>query len=444
MRTLVKLILGLGTVIGALVLWLAHDELHMMSADARSGDAAVWVYTPHVAPGDTITLGVTVSAGEDIGIQEVVVDDGASEHRVHGGGADWGDTITTSRTASSAEDSLDVPVHVPRNARPGSTLRLTVAVSYVVASQWGAGSFSNSSRTAKIILDVPVRTPAGATFRRALSAAWGLGLLAALCAGLFFAMPAIDRWSERNKDVFGDGEMAGLFMLLLVVFNAMIVGRAVFALPLVRATGFTSTGFFVVACALWTILPIVACVYGYKRGRRRAALSPLGIRAVEGRPVVDPGDPYRAEPDAATAVVALTRRTEETPGTLAALAELLRGAGLAVTVKGRRLLIDGGDGKGPSTILHARDPARVTISTLVFHNRDMREAFVVLHAALPVLGPVELRLPFGAFLIDRRSSRDQLRAELDERFHAWLDGLSRGLRPLDVASLLGDKPGTLR
>jgi hypothetical protein len=81
---------------------------------------------------------------------------------------------------------------------------------------------------------------------------------------------------------------------------------------------------------------------------------------------------------------------------------------------------------------------------LVFKNRDMRAAFDVLHAALPVLGPVELRLPVGNFLIDHRRTRDQLRAEFDATFQQWIESLKRSLRPLDVASLLRDKPDTLR
>ena len=444
MRLLLKILFALGGVVIAFGMWLGHGSLERMTADATSGDdAAVWVYTPHVAPGDTIVLGVEVFGGEDIGIREVVVSDGAQQHRTHGEGQDWGDTITTRGAPSDASDSIDVRVTVPRDARPGSTLHLVVDVSYVVASQWSSSSFSNSAKGDRVTVDVPVRTPGGALLRRLLSAGWALGLLGGLCVALYLALPRMERWADRNQDVFGDGEMAGLFFLAFTIFNAMFLGRAVFAYPLVAATGFTGTAFIVACCAVWTALPIAAMIYGHRHGKARAALSPLELRAVEGRPRVDPGDPYRAEPDAASAALALTRR-EQTPTTLAVLADALRAAGLPVTVKGKRVLVDGGDDKGPSSILQVKDPAKVTVDTLVFKNRDMRAALDVLHAALPVLGPVELRLPVGNFLVDHRRTRDQLRAEFDATFQAWLESLKARLRPLDAASLLGDKPDTLR
>lgn len=436
-------LLGLVTIVGAFVLYFAHQPLRRLGADATSGDASVWVYTPHVAPGDTITLGITVYGGADIGIEEIVVRDGDRELRVRGGGADWGSTITTRQTASDAEDSIDVEVEVPPDARPGSTLRLAIDVRYAVARTYLPGSFSNDADAHQLVVEVPVRTPAGALFHRGLAAGWALGLLGVICLLVAWGTPRFERWVERTQ-LLGDGEIAALFLILVTVGNAMFVGHAFFALPLVAATGWTGTWFFVVACAVWAIAPFVAAVIGYKRDKKRAELSDLEVRAVEGRPRLERGAPYRPEPDAAGEALARTRRVEAAPVTLAAVADALRAAGLDVEVKGKRIRVAGDDGKGPTTILQAGDPARVTVETLRVRNRDMRAALDVLHAALPVLGPVELRLPFGAFLVDHRSTREGLRADFDERFRAWIESLKAGLQPLDVASLLGDKPGTLR
>ncbi|MCB9559691.1 MAG: hypothetical protein H6708_04725 [Kofleriaceae bacterium] len=410
--------LGALGVVGCLAMLICFEPLRRSTADASDGAVSVWIYTPHVAPGDTLTLGVRVAGGDAIGIEDVTVTADGKTLRVRGDGATWGSMIVTNH--HGAEDSLDVEVEVPRDATPGDTLRLAVEVAYVEAASSGS-SFHNARGRGAVQLAVSVRSPTMRAVRRLLSGGRALATLGALCLLVWYAGPWLG-WLNRQDG--GGGEALGVLFIALLVLNGF-VGYAVFILPLVAATAWTGSWLFVVAGIVWFAAPIWVAIKHRRRGGVRGVkgdLADFQLRPVVGRTL---GTPYRTDAAAAHEVLAGAPRVDTTTHPIAVVEAALREVGLRATARGKLITIV--DDRGRVATLRVRRPARVAIAGMTLRSRDNLVSIDVARALVPLYGPLRLSGPLLGLLIDGTRSRDEVIAEADAQFHKALGVLQQGL-----------------
>ncbi len=230
----------------AFALWLLLDPLRNLTATTSSGRATLWVYTPHVAPGDNLEIEVQLRGGRRLGIEQVHVQAGKSYLERHGRGADWGSFIV-GRRSSGGSDSVEISVPIPRDAVVGASLPISLDIDYVEAVSTGAGTFKNQSGTEALAVDVLVRSPHDRDIRRLLSALWAIGLLAAATIATLLV-----RYSLRASST---ATRLAVYLLLLLVGG--YVGYGWFALPLVAATRILSDVFAVVAVLAFLAIPIL-------------------------------------------------------------------------------------------------------------------------------------------------------------------------------------------
>jgi hypothetical protein len=414
-------LLSIVSIVAALAAYVFLDHISLLTATATGGRSAVWVNTPHVAPGDDITIDVVVKGGKKLGIESVIVRTGERELTVTGEGRTWGSSIT-SRRSSSGQDDVELVIQVPTDARPGDRMALTIVVDWVAAESDGVGSFENTRGSDTIALVVPIRTPAMRVLYKLRSAVWALALLGFVCALIAWLGKKLGPTLSNDS---GNAESLGL----LLIVGAMaygFVGYGWFALPLVGATGIVGAWFVVLSVLLWLALPIYVAV---KLARRADKLTTLRLRTV----AVPDDAPYRAAPETPIA----PDRTVE-PRSLDEVIAAVRVAGL--TVKPRR---KGFDIRKAGHVLRVRvaDPARIDprAMTIVTDHIDLN--FDLAFALVPLFGAIAANTgSVGDVVIDGRRTRAEVDAEVAERIRALaqrildatqslMDGIARKLKP---------------
>ena len=399
--------------------YIYMDRISLLTATATAGRSGVWVYTPHVAPGDAIAIEVVVKGGKRLGIQEVKVQAGERVLQVRGEGQTWGSSFTT-RRRDTGQDEVELAVQVPPDAVAGSTLPVDLEVSWIAAESDGVGSFENREGFDRIHVAIPVRTPAMRTVRRALSAGWSLALLALACLVMAVAGHKLGPTLNRKDGDQGLAEALGIVLIVAIIAYGF-AGYGWFALPLVAATGILGTWFIVLAVAVWLVVPVYLAV---RYVRRAPKLTRSGLRSV----AVEPETPYRTM---ATDERLPDRAVEPRP-----VADVIAAAQAAkLAVKPRRR---GFDLRRDGHILRVRgdDVARVQPRTMQIHTDHVELDIDLAFALVPMFGPLAVdTASVGEIVIDGVRDRAAVDDELSERVRALarriLDRLNRTQPMLD-------------
>lgn len=247
--------------VGFAVVAFNYDGLMRMSAAAVSEDAAVWVYTPHVAPGGRLKGEITIYGGYALGVHALDVRLGTTSVQLEGRGVHWGGSVSSD---SDGEDSVDFVVTVPADARPGAALPLELNAEYSVA-RGGLGGFSNARDRTSISAAFVVKTPTEALMLRTWAAA--RAILQLLLLAWIYAR--VGRWTSWLDERFeGDDDAAENFgyLLVCVMVYVAFAGYWAFATPLMSATGWTGTWVAAAFVITWMVVPPIVAWKWSKRG----------------------------------------------------------------------------------------------------------------------------------------------------------------------------------
>ena len=245
MRIMIALgvmLVGLAVSVGILVKNV--DVRNALATDVDQ-EAALWLFTPEVAPNGDVKLQVQVFGDKAAGIEVVKASLDGEKHSFKGSGIHWDRTLSKK---SGGRDYLDVTIPAG-DLKAGKDATLKPQIEYVLAQETKDGkSFRNIAHKASFKVAIPVKeTVAGA---KAASAGLGVGALL-LWGLLWFAMP------KGLKRVMGeDGYLFSVIAVLVAqLVPGMILGYMVFTLPLMAATGYIATWFAVVTTLFWATIP---------------------------------------------------------------------------------------------------------------------------------------------------------------------------------------------
>ena len=180
--------------VGAAALYLTWPTITRWTADETEGDAALWLYANDAAPGDDLEGRVRIDTGLRIAIRGIRVLGAGTEQVVGGQQPGWGDTITAHVT-DEAKAEAEFSFTIPQDAVPGSSLDLTIELSYVAAEQSGMKSFSNAEQDEVFHQTVAVHTHLASVLRRGGKALLALLSWLAMIAGL----TAATRWYAQRR-----------------------------------------------------------------------------------------------------------------------------------------------------------------------------------------------------------------------------------------------------
>lgn len=213
----------------------------LSSANWTEGQASLWLYTPHVAPGDRLLIEVGVYGGKRIAIDEVAGQLGTESFQHAGAGPQWKSKIVTGGSPSTVSDFTLVGLRIPADSRPGDLLDLQMDVRYTQAVA-ESGGFTNKQGEASLAVPIRVSSSRVAIWLRCLEAA-----RAVLVFGLQFMFLVLLRKATRGRELPKWMEehcetTVGLMMVLLVfaVTCHSYVGYWFFALPLLASVGHSS------------------------------------------------------------------------------------------------------------------------------------------------------------------------------------------------------------
>jgi len=262
------------------------------SATVRGPGIAVWVHTPHVEPGDRLTLEVGVYGGRKAAIDSIVVRGEGIEREVEGEGKNWGGVITT-KSSDVGQDTKIIEVTIPKTAPPGEVLMLEVASTGTFAETTGFGTFSDRSASRLVEVPIDVLSPGQRLFYKALSLLRALGTLAVVTWIFSRAWHPVGRLLARaDKPGQGDaalGPALGIVAIALLIMYCL-AGVVVFGAPLRHATELVGDWWSAAAEVVWIAVPPFL---GRKwAGPGPSAPSTASLRSIEAR-VLDPLGGYR-------------------------------------------------------------------------------------------------------------------------------------------------------
>jgi hypothetical protein len=378
------------------------NGMQRATATARVEGAAIWIYTPHVAPGAKVQAKIAVYGGAAIALEGVLVLAGETElARKRFSGKTWSSTLRIRWTSTSnASGSEELELTIPKSARPDEPLDAVARLLVIRAIREGDGFVNEEAE-----IDVPVRL---------LPRSEGAGFLARLLSGgqalaALLAITALWRWQLGNvigllrRIPPGAGRelsYLGRFVALSTLASLGYLGYALFALPLVAATDVTSTAFVLTAIFAWLVMPPVLA-----RFLEGPAREPLEISLT---PIVKTGDVALAEPDGyRDAKPAPARRRFATLDGLSAALGLL---GCKVRRFGKRLHVST-RAREPVEIT-ASSPSELTLEGLEVLAADVSAAISVAYALVKILGPLRMTIDGTAVDIDGSASR----ADVEQRF----------------------------
>ncbi len=237
-------------IVGFAVLALNYDGLMQVSAAVKSEDAAVWVYTPHVAPGGKLKGEITIYGGYALGVHDLDVRFGTKSTQYKGRGKHWGSSVSSD---GDGEDSIDFVVTVPPGAKPGAKLPLEFDATYSLA-RGGLGGFRNARDRASLKTEFIVKSSTKVLLLRTWAGLRAI-LQLFLLAWLYTHM---GRWVNALDDKYaGDDDAAENFGYLMICVVAYIAfaGYWAFAMPMMSATGWTGSWITAAFVLTWMILP---------------------------------------------------------------------------------------------------------------------------------------------------------------------------------------------
>lgn len=225
--------------VAAAALYIGWPTITRWTADETEGDAALWLYANDAAPGDELAGRVRIDAGLRVAISGIRVLGAGDEQAQPGQEPGWGDTITAHETDEGKAEA-GFSFTIPHDAVAGSSLRLSIELSYVAAERSGDKSFSNAEQDVVFHPVVPIRTHLASVLRRA-----GKALLAVLSwLALLASLTAATRWYARRRR-----EASTAWVLGLVPYA--FVGWAWFATLLEHATRVHGWWFVAICLAIW-------------------------------------------------------------------------------------------------------------------------------------------------------------------------------------------------
>lgn len=259
MRKLLVVAAWLLGIVGFMVLAFTYDSLSRRTAQADGEHAALWVFTPHVGPGDVLRGEVETWRGLALGIRRVRVQFAGAEAEVSGRGRHWGGSLTTKSTTRGSDD-LEFAITLPADLSEGPA-QLTVAVEYAYARR-SMGGFVNSNGAEELAVELPIRGSPARIGLRAWSGARGLiGLLLLTLLYLRFG-PGL----TKDDPGMSESETEGLaYLMICVAVFVAIAGYPLFAQPMMAATGWTADGFVIGLMFVWILGPPIAAWRIHKR-----------------------------------------------------------------------------------------------------------------------------------------------------------------------------------
>lgn len=258
---------------------LAFDVDDRLLSDASNDELIAIVYTPHVAPGDGVTLRLTLRTGTKSKVRAVRAWHEGAGLRVRRPGGDYLGRVTF----GGGDYERFVEVEIPASVEPTERYLVTFQVGFEPPPR------NPGSTLAEIHVPVQVRTPDGARAGRIASAAWALGSLAVAFAIAVFA----GRQLRRRFALGGDREENELAIWAVCVGIGMhgVLGSWLFAMPLAAATGRVDTWLFIAAIGSWVLLSVFV---GWVAGRRVAPglAGQDAFLRLELRDIAEPGRRY--------------------------------------------------------------------------------------------------------------------------------------------------------
>jgi hypothetical protein len=417
-QSLPKWALGLLAILGivlclgmALVIRIAPQ----WTATVRGRDVAIWLMTPHLAPGDIAQLDVDVYGGKRAALRSIQVSGEGVEVRRALKGATWGGVIM-SRRGDSGHATEQIELRVPASAEPGQAIDLTFRVEYTLAVS-GRGGFTNEREIEAVRLRLAIKSPVDRTLARLWSAAFPLGLLGVAVTLFWWKWHWFASLMTRKETTAEESSLSASLGTLFIAGMILwaFAGWVIFALPIVAATGFTSDWFQLAMGAVWIFAPPLL-------GRKLAGKAPpppmLGsLRALD----IEQERPYREPPPA-----------PKKPPSLKQMAAALReGMGLRVTIEPDGIGVRRSWRARPLGIYvrNPKDVKRVMPDDIAIEAEDARLAIEVILTLVPLLGPVELELGGASIGIDGTRDADALEKEwaarLAEIVRARIDAMRR-------------------
>lgn len=249
MRALLIALTWIVAVIGFGALAFAYDSLARATAQADGDDVAVWLYTPHVGPGDTLRGEIAAYGGIALGIRAARIRLGEAEETVRGRGQHWRSSIRTKST-TSGDDSVEFALTLPADLEPGAA-ELRVDVDFVRARR-STGGFQNDSRSESLAVPLAVRTaPARIALRLWSLLRAALGFLALAWLYLRFG-PGLTRDDRPGSEA----EIEGLaYLALCIAVFVGLAGYPLFAQPLMAAVGSAADALVITAMIAWVLGP---------------------------------------------------------------------------------------------------------------------------------------------------------------------------------------------
>lgn len=254
--------------------WIGGGLIDGWTPDARGSFADAWVWTRDVAAGDPVAVTVQATNADDASIKKVV--------------AGWSGGPKTNIDATGAGKELGFTVDVPADAHGGDDAKLELDL-----EAWGRKFInSNEHQTLPVHLEVPVKVRAAgaATMRKVVDGAVAVlaWLACAALALLAFAKAGGPKAPEPMPGVggpeIGKAGMRFLGRLLIIVVLAFgVLGRVVFAWPLLRITPAQGAVIDLALAGLWALAPGLGALVGLRRAAREARWLPLRVRPVMGR-----------------------------------------------------------------------------------------------------------------------------------------------------------------
>ncbi len=275
MSFLLRLLSILGIVVSFAAL-LAFELVVHWPADVRKNNVALWLYTPHVAPGDELLVGVEVWGGKKAGIERVTVSAPWERKSIEAPGKNWGSVIVSGNAAARDEEEIALPI--PADTKLGDSA-LLVDVQYVMA-QGSGSSFSNEPKTEHVSLPIAIRSARDRTLGRVMSGAFALGVC--LAGVLAFralwpklvalaTMPGVFRAPRTQEEAETERwTMASFGLVFPTLIGWVLAGWLLVAMPLGAAFSRHSTWLTVLAQIAWLAGAPLLGRFLAKRARERA------------------------------------------------------------------------------------------------------------------------------------------------------------------------------
>ena len=231
---------------------LAFDVDDRLMSEASNDKLIAIVYTPHVSPGGSVKLRLTLRTGTKSRLTLVRASVDGTMFLVREPGGHYG-----SSASFGGDYEQFVEVKIPKEQQPTDRLLVTFDVAFEPPRK--------NPMSPHTAIDVPlrIRTADGARLGRIASGAWaGLSLIAAIAIAVFAGRQLRRRFALTN-----DKEEDELAIWAVCVGIGMhgVLGSWLFAMPVSAATGRIDTWLFIVLIGGWVIFSVLVGWIAAKR-----------------------------------------------------------------------------------------------------------------------------------------------------------------------------------